>query len=96
MDILKLVLDFIKSRHPEAAASISDYSAFIEQPGDKHNYGYTNTVLSGYNWSIKIGHAVTPQPVYSVTANYKNGEIVWNGQIINGLVKETNYEENLL
>jgi hypothetical protein len=94
MDILKLVVDFIREHHPEAGPSIKDYSRFIETPGDKHHHGYASTVLTGYNWEINIGHAVTPRRVYRVTAKYNDGEIVWNGRIIDRQVEETSYERN--
>jgi hypothetical protein len=96
MDIPKLVLNFIKSHHPEAGVSIGDESGFVEKPGNKHIHGYASTVLSGYNWELIIGHAVTLHPVYRVTADYDNGRIIWSGQIIDGNVEETGYEHSSL
>jgi hypothetical protein len=94
MDILKLVVDYIKQHHPEAGALIKDYTGFTLSSDGKRLQGYSSVVFIGDNWNISIGHAVTPLTIYRVRADYNNGEIVWTGQVINGQVEENSYAKS--
>ena len=93
MEILKMVVEFIKEHHPEAGALIIDYTKFILNSDGKRLQGYTSAVFIGDNWNISIGHAVTPLTIYRVRAMYNNGEIVWTGQVINRQVEEKGYDK---
>jgi hypothetical protein len=94
MEILKLVIEYIKQHHPRAGAFIIDYTKFAEKPEGERLFGYTKAEFVGGNWNISIGHAVTPLTIYSVRADYNNGEIVWTGKIINEQVEEVSYAES--
>jgi hypothetical protein len=93
MDILKLVVEFIKEHHPAAGSLIKDYTRFILSSDGKRLQGYSSAVFTGDNWEISIGHAVTPRTIYQIRADYNKGEIVWTGQIINGQVEEKGYDK---
>ncbi|MDD4874376.1 MAG: hypothetical protein PHE15_05310 [Dehalococcoidales bacterium] len=95
MDILKLVVAFIKEHHPDAGALIKDYTSFVNNIEGKRLQGYSRAVYTGDNWNISIGHAVTPLTIYQIRADYNNGEIVWVGQIKNRQVEEKSYERVL-
>jgi len=94
MEILKLVVEYIKEHHPEAGALIKDYSKFTEKPEGERLFGYTRVEFVGGNWNISIGHAVTPLTIYRVRADYNNGEIVWIGKIIKEQVEEDSYAKS--
>ena len=94
MEILKLVVEFIKEHHPAAGALIIDYTKFVMSSEGKRLEGFSRVVFTGDNWNISIGHAVTPLTIYSVRADYNNGEIVWTGKIINEQVEENSYAKS--
>ncbi|MGA3093924.1 MAG: hypothetical protein ABSD79_00880 [Dehalococcoidales bacterium] len=94
MEILKLVVEYIKQHHPEAGALIIDYTKFAMSSEGKRLQGFSSAVFTGDNWDISIGHAVTPLTIYRVRADYNNGEIVWTGQVINGQVEENSYAKS--
>jgi hypothetical protein len=94
MEILKLVVEYIKEHHPAAGVLIKDYTKFSLSSDGKRLQGYSSVVFIGDNWNISIGHAVTPLTIYRVRADYNNGEIVWTGQVINGQVEEDSYAKS--
>jgi len=95
MEILKMVVEFIKQHHPEAGALIIDYAKFVMSSEGKRLQGFSSVVFTGDNWDISIGHAATLLTIYRVRADYNKGEIVWTGKIIEDQVEENSYAKFL-
>ena len=91
MDILKNTMIFIKAHHPDAAALINDNISFTLSTGDRQNQGYTRVICSGGGWTVSIGHAITPDNIYDIRAEYVKGQIVWVGSSKNGQIREESY-----
>ncbi len=94
MDILRMALDFLHREHPELRRSMPGRAAFTLSPPDKSRHGYSRAIFTSGKWTITIGHAVTPETIYNVAADYDNGKIMWRGQAAAGQVKETSYENH--
>jgi hypothetical protein len=95
MEILKLVIAFIKEYHPEAGLLIKDDTAFTKIPKKEKLHGYTRINYTGDKWKISIGHPITQKIIYQIKADWNNGQIIWSGRVIDGLVEEVSYDRNL-
>lgn len=94
MDILNNAMVYIKAHHPDAAVFIKDATTFTMSAGEKRVVGYTGVTYTGGGWTISIGHAVTPETIYDVRAEYNSGKIIWTGLSKNGQITEVNYTAN--
>jgi hypothetical protein len=94
MDILKNAIGYIKTKHPDAAVFMNDNISFAESSSEKHQQGYTGITYTGGGWIIIIGHAITPETVYEIRAEYNNGNITWIGVSKNGQIKEDSYTKS--
>jgi len=89
--MLESVLAFIKKNHPETSSLIPGNirwtgAGLVRKPG------YSSQAYSGGGWTVTIGHAVIPEPVYDVKAENAGAGIIWTGKIQNELVQETGYQ----
>jgi hypothetical protein len=89
-DMLNSVMDYIKANHPDTAAFIPQDIKWTETVPDKKP-GYTGVTYSAGGWTVTIGHAVTPEIIYDVRAEYPSGKIVWVGTIKDSLITELSY-----
>ncbi len=95
MEILKSIIIFIDEHHPEAGLQSKDCNSFIISSGKERRQGYTRVFYTGNGWNISIGHSITLKPIYRIKADYNNGQIVWSGQIIDGLIEELGYDKQI-
>jgi len=89
-DMLDSVMDYIKQNHPDAAPFIKEnipWTARTEVLSD----GYSRDVFTGNGWTVTIGHAVTAEVIYEVTAEYNDERIIWVGMIKGGVITEKSY-----
>jgi hypothetical protein len=92
MVILTNAMQYIKQHHADAAPFIPDNLAFTAAaPGDKRRTGFSQGVYNGGGWTMTMGHAVTAELVYEISADYNNGKIVWNGFSKDGVISELSY-----
>jgi hypothetical protein len=89
-DMLNSVMDYIKANHPDAAAFITEDMKWTETVPDKRP-GYTSVTYSAGGWTVTIGHAITPEIIYDVRAEYPGGKIVWVGTVKDSLITELSY-----
>jgi hypothetical protein len=91
MVILNNAMQYIKQQHADAAPFIPENLAFTAAPGDKRRTGFSQGVYNGGGWTMTMGHAVTAELVYEISADYNNGKIIWNGFSKDGVISELSY-----
>lgn len=95
LDIVKSAMSFIGQHHPEAAALINSGASYAQAgSGGKGKLGYSAVTYTGNGWTIKIGHAVTAEIIYEISADYQNGKITWTGQSKDGTLTEQSYNQS--
>jgi len=92
MEILNSAMGYIKEHHPDAAAFIREDAVYTADTGDKRKLGYSKVIYNGGGWVVSIGHAVTVDLIYDITADYSNGKIVWIGRSTDGKIGEDSYK----
>jgi hypothetical protein len=95
MDLPQQTLAFIKSNHPESRLAISDNIVLFLKPGSSHLMGYSAATYIGNSWVILIGHAITPQMIYEIKADFDDGKIAWTGIFRNGQFEEYSYNNSI-
>ncbi|MGA2368410.1 MAG: hypothetical protein ABSF74_07575 [Dehalococcoidia bacterium] len=92
MDLVQSTMSFIGQHHAEAAAFIKNDASYAQTGSSgKGTLGYSSVTYTGAGWTISIGHAVVPDYVNELTADYGNGKITWTGTEKNGQVTEISY-----
>ncbi len=92
MDLLHSIMSFIGQHHAEAAPFIKADAAYTQTSSSgKGMLGYSSVTYSGGGWTVTVGHAVVPDYVNEITADYGNGKITWTGTEKNGQVTEASY-----
>jgi hypothetical protein len=94
LEILKNAMTYVKTNHPDAAQFIDDSISFSESGGGRGQQGYTGVTYTGGGWTVNIGHAIVPETIYEIRADYGNGKILWVGVLKNGQIKEEGYKSN--
>ena len=89
-EMLNSVMNYIKANHPDAAPFIKEKISWTQSSSVKR-VGYTGVTYSGNSWTVTIGHAVTAEIIYEITAEYDSGKIMWTGTIKNNTITEEGY-----
>lgn len=90
-DIIKLVMDYIRTNHSETSSLINSDIVWtrikmIIAPGN------TQCIYKGNGWTLYVSHSATPESFYSIRAEYNDTtKIVWIGAIKNDVVTERSY-----
>jgi hypothetical protein len=85
-------MSFIAQHHADAVAFIKGDTSFaLSGTSGKGLLAYTWAAYSGGGWTVKIGHAVVPDYVNEITADYDSGKITWTGTEKNGQITEVSY-----
>jgi hypothetical protein len=95
------IMEEIKVKHPETKQFIMDLSWSGGRVTLPNIVGAETHEYQGKGWIVTIEYAVTPNPEYSVTADYSVSRlpgyvgipyrIVWQGTYRNGVISETSY-----
>lgn len=93
MEILTSAMSYIKQHHSDAVAYIKADVIFTQLPADKRKPGYSGVTYTGGGWNISIGHAITPEDIYDITADYGGGKIIWIGRSQNNTIAEDSYKK---
>ncbi len=92
MKILDRAVSYIRANHPDAASLLPDAGSFTRSGGTgKDIEGYSGVTYKGGGWTISIGHAIVPNFVWGIKADYGNGKIVWTGTDRDGQITEESY-----
>lgn len=93
--ILNSVMDYIKQNHPDAAAFIKENMPWTKS-SQVIKVGYTRYAYTGDGWTVTIGHAITAEVIYEVTAEYNDERIIWVGTVKDSAITEKSYTKNLV
>jgi hypothetical protein len=92
VEILNSAMSYIKANHPDAAALMpADIEFKLTGGTGKDIEGYTGVTYRGGGWVVSIGHAIVPNYVWGIKADYNDGKIVWIGSSSNGQITEESY-----
>ncbi len=95
MDILNSSMSYIKANHPNAAPYIPNNISFsLSGSTGKDIEGYSGVTYKGGGWVVSIGHAIVPNYVWGIKADFDNGKIVWIGSSKNGQITEESYTKS--
>jgi len=95
------IMEEIKAKHPETKQFISDLAWSGGRVTPTNIVGAETYEYRAKGWIVTIKYPVTPNPEYSVTADYLvsrlpgyvgiPNRIVWQGTYRNGVISETSY-----
>lgn len=95
------IMEEIKARHPETKQFIMQLAWSGGRATPPNMVGAETYEYQGKGWIVTIRYPVTPNPEYSVTADYSVSRlpgyvgipyrIVWQGTYRNGVISETSY-----
>ena len=89
-EMLNSVMDYMKANHPDAAPFIKENIKWTKSVPER-KVGYTDVTYAGSGWTVTIGHAITPEVIYDVRAEYPEKRIVWIGTVKDNVIAEESY-----
>lgn len=86
------VMSYIREHHPDAAQYITQDTAWTRDSSVKKT-GYTRAVYRNNGWVVSIGHTITLEDIYEISAGNAAAGIAWTGTIQDGVITETSYQK---
>ena len=96
--IQTIVMEYIKSNHPDAAVFIGNTSEMVwNKTSSEWLAGYSKFIYNSDEWKMTIGYAITAelQNTYEIIVENKKEGITWTGTMYNRTINETSFiQEN--
>ncbi len=91
------VMNYIKTHHPETAQFMNNLEWTGGRETPENVAGAETYIYYTGGWNFTMTYPVVPQPVYTITADYKAPDVgipyrvIWQGTWQNQVINETDY-----